>query len=253
MSTDPWSRVEYRRLVAWPERIKREWPFLERLLSGAPSKRVLDLGSGTGEHSRYLAASGFDVVGIDSSLPMIETASAQLTPDTLHFIHADIADLGAIDLEPAGGALCLGNTLPHLSDEDLRRFAQGLAAVMLPGAPLILQLLNYERIRARNIRHLPLNIRPHEQGGEVIFLRLIQAKADGLVVFTPVTLRHRPDHEPPIEVVHTRTVKLHGWTWVELWDVFSAAGFAQFQLFGRFDGSPFNPTESDDLIAVITR
>ena len=62
---DPYSRVDYRRLVAWPERIEREWPFLSRVLGH--SGRVIDLGSGTGEHSRFLASKGFAVVGIDSS------------------------------------------------------------------------------------------------------------------------------------------------------------------------------------------
>ena len=64
---DPYSRVDYRRLVAWPQRIEREWPFLERALGR--SGRVLDLGSGTGEHSRFLASKGFDVVGIAQRPP----------------------------------------------------------------------------------------------------------------------------------------------------------------------------------------
>lgn len=72
--SDPYSRFEYRRLIAWPERIRREWPFLERLLATAPSRRLLDLGSGTGEHARFLASHGFSVVGIDASESMIETS-----------------------------------------------------------------------------------------------------------------------------------------------------------------------------------
>jgi SAM-dependent methyltransferase len=253
MSSDRWSRVEYRRQIAWPERIKREWPFLEPLLATAPSRRVLDLGCGTGEHSRHLGIHGFEVVGIDSSREMIEMASGQPVPASVRFINADIADLGAIELATAGGALCVGNTLPHLADEDLRRFAQGIAAALIPMAPLILQLLNYDRIRTRNIRHLPLNFQHLEEGGELVYLRLLEPKSDGTVIFSPTTLRHRPDRDPPVEVVHTRSVKLHAWTWVELWDVFGAAGFGQFQLFGGFDGRAFDPTESEDVIAVLRR
>jgi len=50
--TDPYSRLNYRRLIAWPERIEREWPFFEKLLHKAPSNRLLDLGCGSGEHAQ---------------------------------------------------------------------------------------------------------------------------------------------------------------------------------------------------------
>ncbi|MBK9967495.1 MAG: hypothetical protein IPP07_22530 [Holophagales bacterium] len=48
---DPYARLSYRRLIAWPARIQREAPFLREVLAGAPSKRLLDLGCGTGEHA----------------------------------------------------------------------------------------------------------------------------------------------------------------------------------------------------------
>ena len=245
--------MDYRRLIAWPERIEREWPFLAQVLADAPARTVLDLGAGTGEHSRFFAEQGLDVVGVDSSPAMLDAASDKPIPDNLRFLNADIADIGAIDVPPIGAAVCLGNTLPHLADGDLRRLAQGLAAKLLPGAPLVVQVLNYERIRARKIRHLPLNFREADDGGEIIFLRLVDVKSDGTVTFTPTTLRYRPNQDPPVEVVQSRTLRLHGWTWVEIWDVFSAAGFERSQLFGGFDGSPFKPAESPDLIAVIRR
>jgi SAM-dependent methyltransferase len=253
MGVDRWSRVAYRRTSAWPARIEREWPFLERILQTAPSSLVIDLGSGTGEHSRHLAERGFQVVGIDVSAPMLDAAHEATLPENLQFLHADIADLGAIELGQAGAAVCLGNTLPYLDNDDLRRFAQGLAAVLAPDAPFVLQVLNYERIRAKKIRHLPLNIQADDESGEMVFLRLVEPKSDGKVIFTPVTLRHRPGADPPVEVMHARSVTLHGWSWIELWDVFSAAGFQRFELFGSFDGTAFKPLESEDLIAVVRR
>lgn len=45
---DPYSRVEYPKLIAWPERIRREWPLLEEVLSTGPSRRLLELGCGPG-------------------------------------------------------------------------------------------------------------------------------------------------------------------------------------------------------------
>ena len=75
---DPYSRVDYRRLIAWPARLEREWPFLAAVLP--PEGRVLDLGCGTGEHSRFLASKGFEVTGIDASPAMLAKATEATLP-----------------------------------------------------------------------------------------------------------------------------------------------------------------------------
>jgi glycine/sarcosine N-methyltransferase len=250
---DPWSRVDYRRLIAWPERLKREGPFLARELENAPSRRVLDLGSGTGEHSRHLAAAGFDVTGIEASAAMIDKARDTPLPANLRFVNGDITDVAQLVDAPAGGAICLGNTLPHLEDDAMLRLAGGLFRALLPGAPFIAQILNYERILTRNVRHLPLNFRPDQDGSETVFLRLMTPQPDGHVIFTPTTLRYAPDHDPPVQVMTTRSVRLRAWTWPELRAVFERAGFNRFDVYGGFDSSPFRPEDSSDVLAVLRR
>jgi SAM-dependent methyltransferase len=250
---DPWSRVDYRRLIAWPERITREWPFLERVLAGSRPGLILDLGSGTGEHSRHLAAQGFDVLGIDGSPSMLEKASDAPLPSNLRFVAGDIADVRSLVPHEAAGAICLGNTLPHLDEPSMRTLAAGLADTLKPGAPFVFQVLNYERIRAKKLRHLPLNFRPTENEGETIFLRLLETHADGWVTFTPTTLRYDPDRDPPVEVTSTRSIRLYGWTWPELRAIFGGAGFSTAAVFGGYDSSPFNAAESPDVIGVLRR
>jgi hypothetical protein len=44
---DHYSRVDYRRMVAWPERLRREGPFFEEIFRDASQRRLLDLGCGT--------------------------------------------------------------------------------------------------------------------------------------------------------------------------------------------------------------
>jgi SAM-dependent methyltransferase len=253
---DPWSRVDYRRLIAWPERIEREWPFLEQMLRGAPSTTLVDLGCGTGEHSRFLASKGFTVVGVDASEAMLRTATDQPLPPNLTFVRGDIADIGTLlGGSRAGAAVCLGNTLPHLHDAALARFADGLAHALEPGAPLVVQILNYERIRAQKLRHLPLNVRPPADGdaGDTIFLRLMDLRDDGTVMFSPTTLRYRPDGDPPVEVMSTRTVHLRTWTRADVRERFGAAGFTGFAAYGGFDGSDYAERASADLVAVLHR
>jgi SAM-dependent methyltransferase len=250
---DPWSRVDYRRLIAWPARLEREWPFLERVLESAPGRRVLDLGAGTGEHSRRIAEAGFEVVGIDSSEAMLEKAAEPPLPGNVRFVRGDIADIQRLVQSPADAAICLGNTLPHLEDDAMAKLAGGLAGVLSPGAPLVAQMLNYERIRARTVRHLPLNFRPGEDGSETIFLRVMSGVSDGHVIFSPTTLRYAPDEDPPVEVTATRSVRLRAWTWPELRAVFERAGFDCSNVYGGFDGTPYRPDESSDVLAVMRR
>ena len=262
---DPYSRVEYRRLIAWPERIRREWPLIDAVLSSGPSRRVVEVGCGPGQHARALAEAGYEVVGVDRSEAMLDSATEEPVPERLSFVPGDMRRLDEVAGGPFGGALCLGNTLPHLtSEEDLEAFAGALARVLAPGAPILLQILNYDRIHDRRIRALPVNFRPidPEQGGEddpseLVFLRLMDPLPDGRVRFYPTTLVLRPGGEPPLEIERSREVLLRGWRRAELEQVLAAHGLepesalAGFE--GGLDGPAFDPATSHDLVLVARR
>ena len=55
-----YTRTEYRRVIAWPERIKREAPFLAKAVKAAPVRKLLDVGCGSGEHTRHFAELGWE-------------------------------------------------------------------------------------------------------------------------------------------------------------------------------------------------
>ena len=253
MSIDPYSRVEYRRLIAWPKRIQREWSLLEKVLSSGPSRRVVELGCGPGQHARALAETGFEVVGVDRSAAMLEAATEEPLPPGLSFVEGDITQLDRHVAGPFGAALCLGNTLPHLvEDGELRSMAEALARVLEPGAPVLIQILNYDRIHDQRIRTLPVNVRPHDEG-ELVFLRLMDPLPDGRVRFFPTTLVLRPGEEPPLTVDHSREVLLRGWRRDELAEVLEGAGFEIELELGGFDAAPFDPAASQDLVLVARR
>lgn len=253
MASDRYSKFDYSRLIAWPARFEREWPLFEEAFRDAPSKRLLDLGSGTGEHARFLGSKGFDVTGVDTSPAMLEKSRAAGV-DGVRFIDGDMRELGALFPEERfGGAICVGNALPHLSGEgDLRRLAQGLRQVLLPGGAFVLQMINYDRIEAKKERALPLTFLPDPDnvGATIVFLRTMELLDDGRVIFMPTTLRQRSDREEPIELVATQRVEIRGWRCAGIERELRDAGFASITAYGSYQKSPFEAPESRDVILV---
>ncbi len=254
MSDDRYAKIDYRSLIAWGPRLEREWPLLDEILRGAPSKSILDLGSGTGEHARFLAANGFDVTGVDSSPAMLEKSRAAAGEQpNLRFLAGDMRHLANVVEGRFGAAVCLGNALPHLSGEgDLRDLAAGLRRVLLPGAPFVAQIITYDRIEAKKERALPLTFLPdpNDPAATIIFLRTMEFLPDGRVIFMPTTLRQRPDRDEPLELVATQRVEIRGWRRAEIERTFREAGFASVEVFGSYQKGPFEAAESRDVILV---
>ncbi|MGZ8869265.1 MAG: class I SAM-dependent methyltransferase [Thermoanaerobaculia bacterium] len=252
MADDQYAKFDYGRLINWDDRLKREWPFFEETLGSGPSKRILDLGSGTGEHARFLATHGFDVTGVEMSGAMLEKSRATPAPN-VRFIEGDMRALPDLVDQGYGGALCVGNVLPHLTaDEDLQRLAAGLRRVLKRGAPFVLQILNYDRIEIKKERSLPISFLPDpdDPRATIVFLRTMELLENGRAIFMPSTLRQRPDREPPLELLASRRVEIRTWRHGEIERAFREAGFEAFSAFGSYAKLPFDPAESRDLIFV---
>ena len=69
--TNHYAHIDYRKMIAWPSAAEREWAFPRQPFGALPSQRLLDLGCGTGEHARFFAEKGFEVVGVDVSDTML--------------------------------------------------------------------------------------------------------------------------------------------------------------------------------------
>jgi SAM-dependent methyltransferase len=254
---DPYHRLDYRRTIAWPARIEREWPFLQSQLDGVPHPSVVDLGCGPGEHAVFLASKGFRVVGIDRSPSHVEAAresEGQHGSRGPVFLEGEIEQLATLTEERFGGAICLGNVLPSLEDDALDRAYAALHERMLPKGRLVTQILNYHRILQRGVRALPLNFRPAPDGdGEIVFLRAMRPADPGYITFFPTTLLLRPGADPAVEVKASREVRLRAWLWPELEALLARHGFGEVRLYGDMRAGPFVPDESNDLIFVAIR
>lgn len=256
--SDLFAGSHYRRVIAWPERIRREAPFLEAVTAQAPNRALLDVGCGTGEHSRFFAEAGWQAVGIDIAEPMIAQArdleGAATGGGTARFERRDVAEAASLPEAPFGAAICLGNALAYVAGGPaLRAFLGGVAAALAPGGIFLLQMLNYERILGLPVRAMPVNVRPlppEEGPGDIVFVRVFTPRDDGTVAFTPITLRLRPGHEPLVEVQAAREGTHHPWKRPRLIDALEEAGFERIRALGGMAEVPYRATDSPDLVLI---
>lgn len=245
---------DWSRILDWPARLARETPLIEKLLAGTPERSAVDVGCGTGEHARLLASLGFSpVVGIDPSEEMLGRAGAAPVAG-VSFARGVAADVEALLGRKVGAAICLGNVLPSIPDHaELDASFAAIRRALVPGGLFLLQMLNYDRIHDRGIRHLPLTIRPDPAASDdaspafLVFLRLLDPHPDGTVLFSPTLLRWRPGDEAPAVLDATQRVVHRGWRRAEIEQSLGKAGFVDLEIFGGLAGEPWSG-ESTDLV-----
>ncbi len=241
--------VDYDTAVDWPARLEREGPFLLRVLAEIGDRRVIDLGSSTGELARWLAAQGFAVVGIEGVKERWEVAQRGALPQVQHLL----GDLGAVEAMVRGrfgAALCLGNSLAAvLGVEALSRMFIGLRRRLHPGSPFVAHQLNYDRLFRQGVRSLPDRRLP-DGDGELLFRRELELREDGVIGITESVL-HRPrGEEGPGELRHRRHLFQQGWRHEELLALLDIAQFRKIEVFGGFSEEPFDPEQSSELVLV---
>ncbi len=237
----PW----YDALSGGEKRLAREGPFLVRALSGAPERRVLDLACGTGIHALFLAEHGADVTACDLSPEMIRHAQGTRPHPRIVY---QVADMRTPPSGPFGLALCLGNSISLLPDEDdARTCLKNTAAALADDGCFVLQLLNYAN---------PALLEPRQrtetakfEGGEVLARKTFTPLGDRTTLLLEYTVK-RPGEGDQITV---ETVQLRHWSLEYLHDAARAAGFALEMAQGAFDGSSYDQAVSSDLILLLRR
>jgi SAM-dependent methyltransferase len=244
--------LNYDSAVDWRARLAREGPFLLGALAGAPSRRLVDLGSGTGEHARWLAGQGFEVVGIEGVRERWELARQFAVPG-VEFLIGDLGAVEAMVRGQFGAALCLGNTLPALiGAEAVSRMFIGLRRRFLPGGVLVLQQWNYDGLARRGVRELPERRLP-QADGELLFRAALAFEDDGVNTVTERVF-HCPAGESSAasepRLLHERHRYLQGWRHAELLTLLDVARFREIQCYGGFAGEPFDLDLSEELVLV---
>ncbi len=111
-----------------------EWPALRALLPDIAGKRVVDLGCGFGQLSRWLGDAGArSVLGIDLSEKMLARAVVETSNPTVTYLRANLDELV---LEPQSADLVVSSMALHYV-EDFGRIAEMLFDALAPGGQLV--------------------------------------------------------------------------------------------------------------------
>ncbi len=95
--------------------------------------KVLDVGCGTGEHTIYLSALGYDVYGLDFSPRAVEQARANAAARNVE-VHFQVADALAVGDDTTYDTV-IDSALFHIFDADDRaRYVRSLHRACRPGA-----------------------------------------------------------------------------------------------------------------------
>jgi glycine/sarcosine N-methyltransferase len=230
---------EYDAMTQFSARLEKQKSMLSQF---ADSRRIIDMGCGTGIHSIALAQLGARVVGIDVSAGMLERARAHAAGlgVAVDFVQGDFLSTPPVALLPAELLLCLGNSLPHIERAELPGVLAHWRALMAPGGVVVIQLLNYERILRE--RERIVNIRKTADG---TVLRFYDFLDEGLQ-FNILTIT-----ETEQGLTHTlRSTCLSPFTDSDIAAAARAAGFAKVRLCSALTGEPFS-TDATDCVAML--
>lgn len=209
---------------------------------------VLDLGCGTGFHSRLLARAGFPVLAIDASPSMLRTARRFKTTGSIVYKWGDL--LAPLPVEqPASLTLLLGNTLSVFeTPRDLRRVLGHAAAATRSGGLVLCQVLNYERLRrlgtVTTVRHGRVD------GRETVLTKVLQVVEDGRVLLSLTACRRGKSGawESFGEVSTLTPVQPRA-----LQTAARRAGLRPEAVWGGYAKEPFDPAASVDYIALFRK
>lgn len=238
----------YAALVNWPSRLKREGPFYQALFQRYSTRRVIDLGCGTGQHAQMLANWGLNVMGVDSSPAMIEYCRQQYGESPqMRWMVGDLEQPTEIS-ERFDAAICVGNSLALVPDRTaMQRALVAMHGILRRGGIAIVQVLNLARFPEGPVVWQTASEVTLGAERRVIVKGIHRTGRRGFIDFVEMT----PDGE--IDTSRCRSTPFLDIWPGELQADLTASGFKVVEQFGAYDRSPVDLQQSADLICVAVR
>lgn len=215
---------EYLRSV--PEDItevtEKEADFIEKSLRLKKGSRIFDLACGFGRHSLELAHRGYEMVGLDLSMPLLQHAldAAQKRSLDIKFIHGDMRDLnfsGVFD-----GCFCWNTSLGYFDDQTNLGVLHSLYRGLKVGGRLLVDVVNRDHV----VQQTPTRL--WWEGKGCIFLE--ETEFDHQTSTLQIERSYiYEDGTPPVE--HTYYIRLYNVH--ELRQMLHVAGFKVLEVSGE--------------------
>ena len=150
----------------WPSSVRRQGDLLDGLIRselGDGTHSVLDCSCGIGTQAIGLVLHGHDVLATDLSPASVMRARREAAEMGAALV-SGVADFTRLPEQVEGTFECVlscDNSVAHLhSDDDLARFAAGVAAKLAPDGLAIVSLRDYEALQADRIAGHPVRFGP---------------------------------------------------------------------------------------------
>lgn len=122
--------------------LRTEVDLIESSLALPAGGRVLDLGCGYGRHTVPLARRGYEMVGLDLSLDLLQNAlrRAQAKGASIKFVHGDMRDLGFDGV--FDGAFSFNTAFGYFSEPENLMVLRGVHKALKPGGRFLIDITN---------------------------------------------------------------------------------------------------------------
>ncbi len=234
---------QYDGMTRYAQRLASEKAVLQRWQERYGFHSVIDVACGTGLHAILMAEMGLQVLGADLSAAMLAKAQEHANEAGMQVTwkQAPMQELQQHVSGQFDAIFCLGNSLPHLlTESDLRASLQGFYALLNPGGHLLIQLLNYDRILARQERIVGV----HRQGNQE-YIRFYDFLY-GPIQFNILTIDW--ENDKATHALHS--TPLYPYRQVEVRHALAGCGFQEMEFFGDMQFEPFDILKSQNLIIV---
>jgi len=146
----------------------RESKFIIDSLGVGGGATILDLCCGFGRHTMELAKRGYDMAGLDLSLPLLQKAlkEAQRRNLSIKFIHGDVRELNFHEIFDA--IFCYQTSFGYFDDRTHFNILRGVASALKPGGRFLLEVVNRDYV----VQRLPTRV--WWEGPECLFLEEVE-------------------------------------------------------------------------------